>query len=298
MKKSILIGLKVSAALILSGFHITGAQAQTGTDPTDAECADIMGSMGSPAPDTGSGSGAGTGSEGNGTGGATGTGQGSAGGSGSGGTDSGTPDANPTPGDGATPATPTPKPTPAPKPTVIANGSGSGPNGRVTLPNGNAAKCQQGIKMTRSDQASINRAKAAKSVLQAAGKKYGIDWRILAAIGVRETAFRNIDSPRVGDPGMGVFQLTNQPGVTRAQAHDLTFAANYAAKMIAENKRLLKRKFPKFTETQLMHAAIASYNFGPNEIKGNPERIDIGTEGWKEGRPYGESVLLAANCFG
>lgn len=207
-----------------------------------------------------------------------------------------------TPAPGATPSpTPTPTPTPVatakPKPVTNVASNGSGPGGRVTLPTGDAAKCRQGMKMTQSDQASINRAKAAKATLQAAAAKHGIDWRILAAIGVRETGFRNIDSPRVGDPGQGVFQLTNQPGVTRAQAHNLAFAANYAAKMIADNKRYFKRKFPKFNETQLMHAAIAAYNFGLVEVKGNPERIDIGTAGSKEGRPYGESVLLAANCF-
>lgn len=186
-------------------------------------------------------------------------------------------------------ATPTPTPAPAPPPRT----EGSGPNGRVTLPTGSTAKCAEGIRMAQTDRASIDRAKAARATIQAAARRHGIDWRILAAIGVRETNFRNIDSPRPDDPGWGVFQLTNQPGVSRAQARDLTFAANYAANLLADNKRLLRRRHPHFTETQLIHAMVATFNFNPSNIRGNPERIDIGTTR----NNYGENVLLLANCF-
>ena len=268
--------------------------AMTSADPTDAECADIMAAMGgAPAPQDVTGSGKSSTNpdtvdvpEGDGTGGGTGQPDNSQPGS-----------ANPS--EGGTPAAnPTPEAKPDNKaPVVVGNANGSGPGGRVVLPNGDRAKCLKGMKMTQSDQGSINRAKAAKATLQAAAKKHGIDWRILAAIGVRESQFRNVDNPDPGDPGQGVFQLTRQKGVTAKQAHDLAFSANYAAQMIANNIRYMKRKFPKFNQTQVVHAAIAAYNFGTDDISGNPETIDVKTTGHDKGRPYGESVLLAANCF-
>lgn len=213
-----------------------------------------------------------------------------------------TPGATPTPG-----ASPTPGATPAPGATPVPGGNGTGgpapvatprPNppaggGNIALPTGSAAKCNNGIKMAQSDRASINRALAAKATLQAAAKKHGIDWRLLAAIGVRETNFRVIDSPRPGDPGMGIFQLTNQPGVTRAQAHNLATASDIAARIIAQDMRYLKRKFPRLTPAQLMQATAASFNFGVDDISGNPNTIDKGTTR----NNYGENILLLMNCF-
>lgn len=288
-----LMGVSAIASLAIGQPSVVHAQALP--MPTDEECAQLMSDMGldpppadTPGDDVTPGTGTPTPSE-----------------PGEPGTEdpdapnpvfTGSPVVQPLPSPTPTPsptATPTPTPAPAPAPRT----EGSGPNGRVTLPTGSAEKCAQGIRMAQTDRASINRAKAARATIQAAARRHGIDWRILAAIGVRETNFMNIDSPRPGDPGWGVYQLTNQPGVSRAQARDLTFAANYAANLLADNKRLMRRRFPQLTETQVMHAALAAYNFGPNNISGNPATIDVGTAGYSQGRPYGENVLLLANCF-
>ena len=205
-----------------------------------------------------------------------------------------TPETGGTPETGATPTSPVGEPTttvpPGNKPPTATPPKG---NPNIALPTGSAAKCNKGVQMSKSDRASINRALAAKATLQAAAKRHGIDWRILAALGIRETNFRPIDSTIKGDPGMGIFQLTNQKGVTRAQAFDLTFSANYAAKLIKENMTLLKRRWPKFTEAELLQATFASYNFGPNNIKGVPANIDKGTTR----NNYGENILLLMNCF-
>lgn len=199
---------------------------------------------------------------------------------------------------GATPGASTPAPAPvqsapAPKPVTTTPKPPTSGGGGVVLPTGNASSCARGITMSKMDRASVNRAVAAKATLQAAASRHGIDWRLLAAIGVRETGFRNINNPDPNDPGMGVFQLTSRPGVTVAQARDLTFSANYAARLMAQNISIIKRRFPRFTQAQVIQAAAASYNFGVDDISGNPNTIDQGTTG----NNYGQNILLLMNCF-
>lgn len=286
-------GLRSASALALMAMIIPNHAVAQQSIATDAECAQIIGDMGlsdinttgdnsANLPESGSGSNEGSN---------PGTGSGS---------DPSTGDNTsppmvggeivqplPEPGPEPVPAPePSPIPVPTPKPAPVT------PPG-IALPNGSAASCSKGVKMSQSDNASVSRAKAAKSTLQAAAKKHGIDWRLLAAIGVRETNFRNIDSTREGDPGLGVFQLTNQPGVTKEKAHNLAFAADYAARMLKSNMNYLKRKFPKLTQAELLQATAASYNFGLGNISGDPKRIDVGTTR----NNYGQNILLLMNCF-
>ena len=205
---------------------------------------------------------------------------------------------NPAPAPSPSP-TATPNPNPAPNPAPGGAGRapqpaapGGGGGNTVVMPNGSATGCNNGIRMAQSDRASVNRAIANKAVLQEAARRHGIDWRILAAIGVRETNFKTIDSPRPNDPGWGVFQLTNRPGVTKEQAHDLKFAANYAARQMAENIQIMKRKFPGASQAQIIQAAAAAYNAGPNKVTNinNPDaRTTKGN--------YGQNILLLMNCF-
>ena len=124
----------------------------------------------------------------------------------------------------------------------------------------------------------VGRANAAWNVLQQAASAHNIGTALLAAIGVRETDFRNIQEFN-GGPGMGVFQLTNQQGVTAAQAFNLSFSSNYAANMLSANKSYLSNAFPSFSPPQLLQATAASYNFGTGNISGNPSTIDVGTAG-------------------
>ena len=163
--------------------------------------------------------------------------------------------------------------------------------------------CQTALSTANKDEAAITRAMNAWSVLQAAAEAHDIDTALLAAIGVRETGFENVQEKLPNGkngPGMGVFQLTNQPGVTKAQAFDLTFAANYAANMLSNNENILSNEFPAFTPDQLMQATAASYNIGtdPNTgISGNPNTIDVGTAPGGIRGNYGSNVVGLMSCF-
>lgn len=131
--------------------------------------------------------------------------------------------------------------------------------------------------------------------MQAAASANGIPTVLLASIGVRESNFMNIQETLQGGgagPGMGVFQLTNQRGVSSAQAFNLTFSANYAAGMLSSNMKYLSGAF-SFTPTQLLQATAASYNFGVGNISGNPNTIDVGTTGGN----YGSTVVGMMACF-
>jgi RHS repeat-associated protein len=138
----------------------------------------------------------------------------------------------------------------------------------------------------------VARANAAWGVLWTAANAHNVDASLLAAIGVKETDFRNVHELN-GGPGMGVFQLTNQQGVSPAQAFNLTFAANYAAGMLSSNMRYLSDAFPYLTSAQLLQATAASYNFGTGNISGNASTIDLGTTGGN----YGATAVALTACF-
>lgn len=152
--------------------------------------------------------------------------------------------------------------------------------------------CAAALRVAGKNQSAINRANAAWGTISNAATAHGIDPALLAAVGVRETGFQNI-AEAGGGGGMGVFQLTNQPGVTSRQAYDLTFSANYAASMLASNMTALAKAFPKFTSPELLQATAASYNFGLGNISGNPATIDVGTTH----NNYGSNVVNLMACF-
>ncbi len=176
-----------------------------------------------------------------------------------------------------------------------------------TAPNTSTAKaqilsdtCQGALSTANKDQAAITRAENAWSVLQTAADDNDIDPALLAAIGVRETGFENVQEKLQNGkngPGMGVYQLTNQPGVTAAQAFDLTYAANYAANMLSSNMSYFSNKFPAFTPDQLLQATAASYNLGPGGISGNPNTIDVGSAPGGINGNYGSNVVGLMSCF-
>lgn len=155
--------------------------------------------------------------------------------------------------------------------------------------------CASALAAANRSAAGVARANAAWSTLQAAASANGIPTVLLASIGVRESNFMNIQETLQGGgagPGMGVFQLTNQRGVSSAQAFNLTFSANYAAGMLSSNMKYLSGAF-SFTPTQLLQATAASYNFGVGNISGNPNTIDVGTTGGN----YGSTVVGMMACF-
>jgi RHS repeat-associated protein len=122
----------------------------------------------------------------------------------------------------------------------------------------------------------------------------GVAPNFLAAVGVRESGMQNIAQP--DGQGRGVFQidLGANPGVTEAQAFNVSFSANFAANMLSTNQQQLAQAHPNLDPAHLAQATAASYNFGTRNIGGNPNTIDVGTTGGN----YGSNVMaISGNCF-
>jgi len=141
--------------------------------------------------------------------------------------------------------------------------------------------------------AALNRATAAESTLTTATANTSISWTMLAAVGLRETAFQNIN--QTNGNGVGVFQidLGVNSSVTASQAGNMSWAANYAAQMLNSNMATLAASYPNLTQGQLLQATAASYNFGTGNISGNPNTIDVGTTN----NNYGSNITQLMTCF-
>jgi RHS repeat-associated protein len=177
-----------------------------------------------------------------------------------------------------------------------------------------SVNCKQGLKdamrgasVSAMDLA-VNRAEASWSVIETAAGENAIDPGFLAAVGIMESKFSPTLqgcnpgitwSPTNKDcSGAGVFQidLYNHQNVSLADAKNTSFAADFAANMLANNMADLAKQFPNFTPQQLLQATAASYNLGlaPGQITGNPATIDAGT---KPIGKYGATVLELMDCF-
>lgn len=130
-------------------------------------------------------------------------------------------------------------------------------------------------------------------IIAAAANSHGVDPALLAGIALRETNFQDISQPN--GLGRGVFQidLGQHPDVSEGQANDLSFSANYAANILAQDHSTLAAQHPNFTAAQLTQATAASYNFGTSNISGNPDTIDEGTTG----NNYGSNVVNMMPSF-
>jgi hypothetical protein len=98
----------------------------------------------------------------------------------------------------------------------------------------------------------------------------------------------------IGD-GRGVFQIdiSKNPNVSEADARNVSWAAAWAAKRLAENNKILAEEHPNFDPAHLLQATAASYNFGYRNISGNPDTIDVGSAR----NNYGSNVLNLMDCF-
>jgi hypothetical protein len=143
----------------------------------------------------------------------------------------------------------------------------------------------------------LDRANADKAALETAAKANGIEWKLLAAIGVRETGFQNVSQPPPGK-GEGIFQidLGQNPGVTKKQADDPAYAAGWAASYLSKSEASIKKSFPTLSGDKLTDAAADSYNEGVTGVKNllnQNKNPDTGTTG----KNYGSNVLNLVQCF-
>lgn len=155
-------------------------------------------------------------------------------------------------------------------------------------------KCLGALKTAGATAEALQNANENWNAIQSAAADYQIDPALLAAVGVRETGFRNI-AQIGGGFGAGVYQvdLGANSFVTSAQAFNLNYSSNFAAAMLSRNMTTLAAKHPNLNQTQLLQATAASYNFGTGNISGNPNTIDMGTTH----NNYGQNVLDLMSCF-
>jgi hypothetical protein len=167
--------------------------------------------------------------------------------------------------------------------------------------NSMSAQCQQALQTAMPNTtvagmvAAVNRAQTALGTLVTAAGPTSISWDLLAAIGVRESGFQNLNEADGAGVGVGVFQITVSAasGVTAAQAGNLTWAANYAAQLLNSDMQILAAKFPSLTSAQLWQATADAYNFGVGNISGNPSTMDVGSAH----NNYGSNVMQLMTCF-
>ena len=135
--------------------------------------------------------------------------------------------------------------------------------------------------------------------MKAADAHGQLDWRMLAAIGVRESGFDKAKRERLKDgsigPGRGAFQidLSKNPTVSETAAFNLSWAADWAAQRLDENRTALAAAHPNLISFYPLWATAASWNLGVGGISGNPNTIDNGSAHGN----YGSNVLGLIDCF-
>ena len=162
--------------------------------------------------------------------------------------------------------------------------------------------CQKGLTSAMpgadsdaNDQArldALSRGAAASPILEAAASAYGLDWRLLMAIGIEETGFQNLS-------GGGWFQFTPITGVSADCAGNLECAANAAAKKLAENLDALSGftvRGQHLTGDALTTALLDSWNAG----LGGVERALLrggSADSASSNKHYGATALEVSKCY-
>ncbi len=159
-------------------------------------------------------------------------------------------------------------------------------------------KCNQALKAAGTNMAAVGRALDNWSMIEDASLQNGVDPTILAAIGIRESGFRNI-SQNKGGLGMGIFQIDFGafPNAILL-AYDPVPAANFAAGLLGGYYR--SNVFKGMSPTMALGTAIRSYNAGPGGLTpslaatGSPGNLDIRTTG---GNYVSNVAAIATYCF-
>lgn len=174
-------------------------------------------------------------------------------------------------------------------------------------PAGTAARfflCLQGLNnlpgrhTMRDAMAALNRADSAQPTMQAAA---GNNWPVLAAIGMRETYFRNID--QYGDGlGRGIFQIDigQNPSVSADDARDINFAADWAWNKLSSDMNKYTASPANLNSSDILQEAIHDYNGSPTRHGGTMNLNLAGVTGldrFTTGHNYVANVSDVINCF-
>jgi RHS repeat-associated protein len=162
---------------------------------------------------------------------------------------------------------------------------------------GLSVKCQNALSADRKDAAAVDRALASKDALKAAADAYGLDWAVLAAIGVRETGFQNVNSAN----GMyGVFQINIAAnGVSAQDADDIAIAAGIAAGILAG----AERRFGKAASAAGVDPLLPALGFYDGESSRTvrhalASKNPLGAlDRASDGHNYVSNVLDLVDCF-
>lgn len=142
----------------------------------------------------------------------------------------------------------------------------------------------------------IPQLKSLKSKFESASKRTGVPTEVLAGIASRESHAGKSLNKEGFDPdkkAFGVMQVDGRYHQLRgtespkSQAH-----INQAAEIVRDNKKLMDKRFPNWTEEQRWRAAAAGYNMGPGNVK-SLDHMDQGTTGGD----YSEDVMKRAKAF-
>jgi len=142
----------------------------------------------------------------------------------------------------------------------------------------------------------LDRANASSFALQTVVDGSDVDWRMMAAIGIRETGFVNIEQSN--GFGRGVFQIDIQqnPSVTGQNAGDLSWAAIWVANYLQQSYDQINGIISFEDPSNLSIAVAASYNRGlPGTITDITRGISPDVKTTRHN--YGTNVFNLMSCF-
>jgi RHS repeat-associated protein len=168
--------------------------------------------------------------------------------------------------------------------------------------------CAHGLVRSGKRGPALERARAYKDTLKAAAAANGVDWTVLAAIGIYESGFESRKEEDGAGLGVGIFQINNGG----AAASTMPAAANLAAGMLAENLKQISKALPNLTPAVLTQALADSWNAGPSRVINNMkagrspdyQTSPIIVNGKKTGKyrgggegEYGSVIQQLMDCF-
>jgi soluble lytic murein transglycosylase-like protein len=139
---------------------------------------------------------------------------------------------------------------------------------------------------------------------EAASKRTGVPVDVLAGIASRESHVGKALDSSGFDPAkktaFGIMQVDTRyhqlVGAKDAKGHPTPSSQghiNQAAGILRDNKAIMDKRFPNWSDEQRWRAAAAGYNMGPGNVK-TLDAMDQGTTGGD----YSKDVMERAHSFG